>query len=58
MYYLIALPLIPIGLFELGKYHLRREIRKNIIALENMKVESDDEITSLIELHFAELKKI
>ena len=64
IYYLIgftALLAIPIGLFDLGKRHMRRELRKNIVELEKIKAfhtETNEDLSSLIEIHFEELKKI
>tara|TARA_R110000772_G_scaffold11488_2_gene35909 strand:- start:855 stop:1082 length:228 start_codon:yes stop_codon:yes gene_type:complete len=49
---------IPIGLFELGKYHMRRELNKNILELQKIKESSNEDLSALIEIHFEELKKI
>ena len=49
---------IPIGLFELGKWSVRRQLKENIIKLEEIKENSNDEMTSLIQIHLDELEKI
>jgi len=48
----------PFILFELGKCHTRRALRKNVLELENMKETANEEISALIELHLEELRKI
>lgn len=49
---------MPMVLFEMGKCHTRRQLRKNILELQKVKENSNEEIAHLIELHFDELKKI
>ena len=61
IYYLIAfttLLALPFSLFELSKYHMKRELRKNILELEKIKETSNEDLSALIEIHFEELKKI
>lgn len=48
----------PIVLYQVGKCHMKRELRKNIDELMKIKENSNEEISALIELHFKELKKI
>jgi hypothetical protein len=48
----------PMILFEMGKCHTRRELRKNILELQKIKDNSNAEISALIEIHFEELSKL
>jgi broad-specificity NMP kinase len=48
----------PMILFEIGKCHTRRELRKNILELQKIKENSNAEISALIEIHFEELSKL
>ena len=48
----------PLILFQLGKCHMRRELIKNIYELEKMKDNSNEEISTMIEIHFEELRKL
>jgi hypothetical protein len=48
----------PMILFEIGKCHIRRELRKNILELQKIKETSNEEMAHLIEIHFDELQKI
>ena len=48
----------PIILFQIGKCHMRRELRKNILELSKIKENSNEEISALIDIHFEELKKL
>lgn len=48
----------PIVLFQIGKCHTKRELRKNILELQKIKETSNEEIAALIEIHFAELEKL
>jgi hypothetical protein len=50
--------LSPMILFEIGKCHTRRELRKNILELQKIKENSNEEISALIEIHFEELAKL
>ena len=50
--------IVPLTLFELGKCHMKRELRKNIVELEKIKESSNEDLSALIEIHFEELKKI
>tara|TARA_R110000782_G_scaffold171590_1_gene263332 strand:+ start:320 stop:550 length:231 start_codon:yes stop_codon:yes gene_type:complete len=61
IYYLIGITTLlalPFSLFELSKYHMKRELRKNILELEKIKETSNEDLSALIEIHFEELKKI
>tara|TARA_R110000787_G_scaffold9431_1_gene33008 strand:- start:680 stop:910 length:231 start_codon:yes stop_codon:yes gene_type:complete len=61
LYYLIGITTLlalPFSLFELSKYHMKRELRKNILELEKIKETSNEDLSALIEIHFEELKKI
>lgn len=48
----------PIILFQIGKCHMKRELRKNILELSKMKENSNEEISALIDIHFEELEKL
>tara|TARA_R110000824_G_scaffold159311_2_gene333632 strand:+ start:710 stop:943 length:234 start_codon:yes stop_codon:yes gene_type:complete len=50
--------IVPLTLFELGKCHMKRELRKNIVELEKIKADSNEDLSALIEIHFEELKKM
>ena len=49
---------VPSSIFLLGKWSMKRELRSNILKLEEMKKESNEEISALIDIHFEELKKL
>jgi len=48
----------PFILFQLGRCHMKRELRKNINELMKIKETSNEEISALIDIHFEELKKL
>ena len=54
----LSIMVAPIVLFQIGKCHIKRELRKNILELQKIKENSNEEIAALIEIHFAELEKL
>ena len=55
---LISSVLLPFAIFELGKLSIRKDLRKNIEALKEMKKTSNKEISGMIDIHLEELDKL
>lgn len=53
----VSLMSAPLVLFEIGKCSVRYRLKKNIEELKEIRKNSNEEITELINIHFAELEK-
>ena len=55
---IMCLMSFPLVLFELGKWSIRKDLKKNIEALKEMKETSNKEISGMINIHLEELEKL
>lgn len=55
---IMCLMSFPLVLFELGKWSIRKDLKKNIEALKEMNETSNKEISGMINIHLEELEKL